>query len=569
MGSVETIPDATRYDKLSPRIAGPAVGSIRVIIPFETQHTPSYVAVNNQNIKKKQAILEPFYDWINVHAKALMRCKISSVRIVSEDHIPIETNTAKKLWQIANEETKAERGETIIGSEIRNKRAFYTTDPQAECQALYVGHTIRISRMAALADDSQVLVVFAGLIKLAHTHWKLRKYTALARTRAAQKEEEGLQRVPSAVRRKKGNDVPFGVRAIESGIEVDGVWISRSNTPANSTPGSPALSADAEPTVQNGPTPDRASTTSNMSRLEIPQPAHGHPRPNSRSTNSTYTRVSGNPFERSVSSERSPSRLVSTYSELPPRGRPSYQPRRSSHLRFSNSHTIDNAEALATLEGRQLASKTGSKSSEGSAEYETSEQRNSDDSWSGSSGDIHRQNAGHPPGTNYRANGLRQPIPVNSSSRRYRSSDLDSLASHRKSHAAETGQLFPRVKATDSTGEWAGVQQPAEHRNFLSGRSSSPIGSSNDPFKTPQGTPMMTPSQESSRGAPSFEEFVRSTSPQGQYFLGEEGIPLQQQSGDTQGGRLYGPETPQQAIRQPRHEHDLTGRKTSSFSEAV
>lgn len=32
-----------------------------------------------------------------------------------------------------------------------------------------------------------------------------------------------------------GPNVPFGIRAIESGIEVDGVWISRSNTPAPST----------------------------------------------------------------------------------------------------------------------------------------------------------------------------------------------------------------------------------------------------------------------------------------------------------------------------------------------
>lgn len=204
------------------------------------------------------------------------------------------------------------------------------------------------------------------MIKLAHTHWKLRKYTALAKTKAAQK-AEAIQRQPSAVRRKKeGNDVPFGIRAIESGIEVDGVWISRSNTPANSTPGSPALSATKGHTAQPSAPSDRASTASNMSRLEIPQPAHGHHRPSpSRSTNSSYTRTSGNPFERSVSSEPSTSTAGSSYMERQPRGRATYQPRRASHLRYSNSHTVDHAEALATLEGRQLASKTGSKSSQG------------------------------------------------------------------------------------------------------------------------------------------------------------------------------------------------------------
>lgn len=206
------------------------------------------------------------------------------------------------------------------------------------------------------------------MIKLAHTHWKLRKYTALAKTKAAQK-EEAIQRAPSAARRKKDNEVPFGVRAIESGIEVDGVWISRSNTPANSTPGSPALSANkgsaaqAPAAAQAYASPDRASTASNMSRLEIPQAAHGHPRLGPRSSTSTHTRGSSNPFERSVSSEQLPSRPASSYTEFAPRSRPSYQPRRASALRYS---TIDtSAEALASLEGKILASKTGSKSSQG------------------------------------------------------------------------------------------------------------------------------------------------------------------------------------------------------------
>lgn len=30
------------------------------------------------------------------------------------------------------------------------------------------------------------------------------------------------------------NDIPFGVRALESGVEVEGIWISRTNTPDGS-----------------------------------------------------------------------------------------------------------------------------------------------------------------------------------------------------------------------------------------------------------------------------------------------------------------------------------------------
>ncbi|KAL8913191.1 MAG: hypothetical protein Q9171_001985 [Xanthocarpia ochracea] len=414
-----------------------------------------------------------------------------------------------------------------------------------------------------------VLVFLAGMLKVAHNHWKLRKYTRLAKTRAAQR-ENSLGRAPSAGRRKKGNDVPFGVRAIESGIEVDGVWISRSNTPATSTPGSPALSALKETPAPVHPVPasDRTSTVSNMSRLEIPQPAHGHSRTSpARSSNSSYSRVSGNPFDRSISSERSPSRL-SAYTDYSTQGvhRATYQPRRASHLRFSNSHVADNAEALASLEGRQLASKSGSKSSQESAEYELPGQRASDDSWSGSSGESNRP---YPGSQRSATNGLVQPTAVKPPDVRYRSSDLDSLASHRKSHAAETGQLFPRVRANDTAGEWRAVQEPTEHRNFLSEDSVLPTGARNDPFVTPQVTPLMTSMEEPRRGPPSFEEFVRSTSPQGQYYLGEESIPLQQPSGNKQGGRsteaggIYPLSYPSSS------KQDGMGRKASSFSEAV
>ncbi|KAL9604523.1 MAG: hypothetical protein Q9219_000488 [cf. Caloplaca sp. 3 TL-2023] len=422
-------------------------------------------------------------------------------------------------------------------------------------------------KLCFVLGASIVLVILGGIGKLAHTHWKLRKYTALAKTKAAQK-EEALQRNPSAGRRKNGNDIPFGIRAIESGIEVDGVWISRSNTPANSTPVSPTLSASKEPAIQAAPMSDRASTASNMSRLEIPQPAHGHQGPNARSSNPSYSRVSGNPFD------RSPTRPGSSYLEATPRGRPSYQPRRSSHLRFSNSHTVDSAEALATLEGRELRSKTGSKTSQDSAEYELSEQRGSDDSWSGSSGETHRQYVSQSHGTARPSNGQRQSVPVKPLTTRYRSSDLDSLASHRKSHAAETGQLLPRVRVNDGTGEWTGVQQPAGNRDFTFDRSVSSLGSSADPFATPHGTPLMTPSQEPSRGPPSFEEFVRSTSPQGQYYLGDEAIPLQHQPkqrqlGDDQGSHSFSSESITQSGKLDRREQDTPGRKASSFSEAV
>ena len=151
-----------------------------------------------------------------------------------------------------------------------------------------------------------------------------------------------------SVARARAREVPFGIRAIESGIEVDGVWISRSNTPAHSTPGSPALSVSSQ---QNAALPGRPGSASTIPRLEMPQPAHHEPPGPARS--STQSRPLSSSFDRAVSAEIIPSRASS--SEFTNRGRPTYQPRRSSHLRYSNSHELDNSEALAALEGRQLS----------------------------------------------------------------------------------------------------------------------------------------------------------------------------------------------------------------------
>lgn len=195
-------------------------------------------------------------------------------------------------------------------------------------------------------------MILLGCLKLVYNHWRLRKYTALAAAKAAQRQD--MQHTPS-VRRRKGNDVPFGVRAIESGIEVDGVWISRSNTPAPSLPDSPVSNASIPPSpARPAQSPDRTSSSSNISRLEIPQPVHGYPGVITSRGGPSSANV---PFERGLPTERSPTRPSSMVSDYPPRGRQTYQPRRSSHLRFSNSQDVDNSAAMAALEGRLLTQK--------------------------------------------------------------------------------------------------------------------------------------------------------------------------------------------------------------------
>lgn len=211
-----------------------------------------------------------------------------------------------------------------------------------------------------------------GCGKVLYSRWRLRKYTALAVAKEAHRKE--MERVGST-RRRKGPEVPFGIRAIESGIEVDGVWISRSNTPAPSVPASPASAASIapRPTLQkHEDSADRSSTASNISRLDIPQPAHAYPGVNLRPSGPS-----------SVIRDKSPKILMSTDNlHIPPVSdpsdvaraqqiRPTYRPRHSSQLRYSNSHDYDEEDraAAAAPESHRLASDRKTSDGESTPSY--------------------------------------------------------------------------------------------------------------------------------------------------------------------------------------------------------
>lgn len=219
-----------------------------------------------------------------------------------------------------------------------------------------------------IVNRLQVSVIGLGCLKLLYNHWRLRKYTTIVATTAGQPQEDMQQ---TTLPRGRGDpSVPFGVRALESGIEVDGVWHSRSNTPAPSIPDSPMSSASVSPGSIRRPTsPDRASTSSIISKLEMPLAIHGYPGSGHVHSVSPSGVVNA-PFERGITPERSPSRPNSISPEYlirdMPRGRQTYQPRRSSHLRFSNSQT-DNSATMVSLEGHHLISK--GESSDGKLQY--------------------------------------------------------------------------------------------------------------------------------------------------------------------------------------------------------
>ncbi|KAJ3555397.1 hypothetical protein NPX13_g10363 [Xylaria arbuscula] len=91
-----------------------------------------------------------------------------------------------------------------------------------------------------------VVVFIIGWIKLWWMQRLLKKHTLLDEEKRARQMEMRKSGLPVGRRA----DIPFGVRAIQSGIEVEGIWISRPATPmeirASSKASSTTLNIDNE-----------------------------------------------------------------------------------------------------------------------------------------------------------------------------------------------------------------------------------------------------------------------------------------------------------------------------------
>ena len=124
-----------------------------------------------------------------------------------------------------------------------------------------------------------MITIFLGLLKLWYDRNKMRKYTKVNKGKQAQTPEMLESQPVTQIPTETKDEIPFGVRAIESGIEVDGVWISRSNTPVGSSRSSIMLD-------------NRLPRSFNNSALELPQTAYASSRGSSQA------------FDRAVSAER-------------------------------------------------------------------------------------------------------------------------------------------------------------------------------------------------------------------------------------------------------------------------
>ncbi|OQE31739.1 hypothetical protein PENSTE_c001G03022 [Penicillium steckii] len=90
-----------------------------------------------------------------------------------------------------------------------------------------------------------IMVVLAyAFCSLTYTRWKMRRYAA---AEARQKEEEA-ELFPMLTK----DDIPFGARALERGIQIEGIWISNHNTPIQTPhpPGTPLRSRAPSPAAR-------------------------------------------------------------------------------------------------------------------------------------------------------------------------------------------------------------------------------------------------------------------------------------------------------------------------------
>ncbi|ERS96018.1 hypothetical protein HMPREF1624_07554 [Sporothrix schenckii ATCC 58251] len=117
-----------------------------------------------------------------------------------------------------------------------------------------------------------IAVVFLiGLFKLWRTSRQVRRQEIIdeeKRARLTEMRKVGMSSSPTArsaaaARKQRTNsDIPFGIRAIQTGVEVDGIWISRPTTPSRSSsktkaPGQTGRSSGQQTGLD---TPSNAST---------------------------------------------------------------------------------------------------------------------------------------------------------------------------------------------------------------------------------------------------------------------------------------------------------------------
>jgi hypothetical protein len=144
------------------------------------------------------------------------------------------------------------------------------------------------------------------------------------------------KRIGQLLESRPSHEIPFGVRAIQSGIQIDGIWISNCSTPIASTPKLVPLrgiSTDFVPSIAH-------ARDSFDTPLREAKPLSSRGRPLARQSAPPVLSFGGAGASDDDPQERSGSQF-------------SYKPRRSSRLRIGSEREAQcNEETLNQLEGK-------------------------------------------------------------------------------------------------------------------------------------------------------------------------------------------------------------------------
>ncbi|KAI2466371.1 hypothetical protein F4781DRAFT_354288 [Annulohypoxylon bovei var. microspora] len=219
-----------------------------------------------------------------------------------------------------------------------------------------------------------VAVFFVGLVKLWWLSRYLKKHTVLDLEKRARQMEMQKSGLPAG----KRVDIPFGIRAIQSGIEIDGIWISRPGTPIEVGRISPSFASSstleteiklkgkekelAATATEIEPTPDQSPQPSpSLSALErhIPpgvDPSHGRAFP--LGAHSTYRPKGPSRRRIDISADDIP--------DVDLLDRPERSSIRHQQLEtYIPSHSFSSGESSASSQQRTMVERSSTSSDEG------------------------------------------------------------------------------------------------------------------------------------------------------------------------------------------------------------
>lgn len=311
--------------------------------------------------------------------------------------------------------------------------------------------------LGTVADGPKILglailgVFCIGYLKLLWTNRIVKKQEVVDEEKRMRIQE--LRNSGQIVESRRSHDIPFGVRAIQSGITVDGIWISQSTTPI---PSELKLGH-----LRNGSSDMVAPHDSNNSAEATDEVTAQGVRPISRLERQQFSNdETGEP-----SMAPTTGTLDATIPERP--ASRSYKPRRSSHLRIG-SHGEYDATTLDQLEGKSPSPKK---------KIYTHRPR-------GSRG-THLEVDSSSAADNERSSGT--------------SDDSDATLSHHpKSRSNQSllpqyASLDEQSTRTSSKPVWASVPAQSSKPEYFSIPAGSPNSETSDPFATPMESPLEAP----------------------------------------------------------------------------